>query len=519
METPSPNNISAPKLNQLFITPSPYHANEHGRECGNLKYPLPMQFVIPLSRDGEPLSRQIYLWMRKAALSGTLPAGERLPSSRELAEQLAVSRTVVIMAYEQLLAEGFVIGRHGSGTYIAEGLGSRREHSEERRSTPIILSPYGSYAASAIPKINVPRPRAKHLRHDFSYRSSPLEGFPLAAWQRTLGRRARRAPTETHEYGSAEGKLGLREAIAFHLRRSRAVVCDPSQIVVVNGSQQAIDLAARVLLKPGDRVVIENPHYQGAREIFRAAGARLHPVRVDEDGLVIDLLPPQARVAFVTPSHQFPTGAILPLARRLGLLAWAKRAGAVIIEDDYDGEFRYEGQPVESMQGLDTEGRVVYVGTFSRTIFPSLRIGYLIAPKSLVPAFIGAKWLADRHTSTLEQETLAEFIASGAYERYLRRARKANASRRDVLLKAIDEFLGDRVTVTGHGSGAHIVLWPRRYTSEETAIARAADVGVGIYGTSHYFYSRPRRTGLLLGYAHMRKEDVREGIRRLATVL
>jgi GntR family transcriptional regulator / MocR family aminotransferase len=478
-----------------------------------------MEFVIPLAKHGEPLSRQLYLWFRQAALEGTLAAGERLPSSRELADQLDVSRTVVIMAYEQLLAEGFVVGRHGSGTYITEGLSAWREKREQEFSTRIKLSPYGTYASAALPRINVPRPQAKPLRYDFSYRSSPLEGFPLSAWQRTMGRRARRAPTQAHQYGSAEGKLGLRAAIASHLRRSRAVVCDPSQIVIVNGSQQALDLAARVLLKPGDRVAIENPHYQGAREIFRAAGARLHPVAVDNEGLIVDRLPSMARLAFVTPSHQFPTGAILPLARRLALLAWAKRAGAVIIEDDYDGEFRYEGQPVESMQGLDNEGRVIYVGTFSRTIFPALRIGYLIAPKSLVAAFTGAKWLADRHTSTLEQETLAEFITSGAYERYLRRARKANARRRDILLNAIHEFLGDRVSVTGQSSGAHIVLWPRRHLSEEVVIAKAAEQGVGIYGTAHYFYSSPRKTGLLLGYAHMREADIKEGIRRLATVL
>jgi GntR family transcriptional regulator / MocR family aminotransferase len=487
-------------------------------QCGNLQYPLSMQFVIPLSDHGGPLSRQVYLWFRNAALSGTLAAGERLPSSRELADQLGISRTVVILAYEQLLAEGFVIGHRGSGTFIAEGL-ARRDRKESSSSTRIQLSPYGTYAASALPRINVPRSQAKPLRYDFSYRSSPLEGFPLSAWQRTMGRCARRAPTQTHQYGSAEGKLGLREAIASHLRRSRAVLCDPAQIVIVNGSQQALDLAARVLLSPGDRVVIENPHYQGAREIFRATGARLHPVAVDDEGLIVDRLPKHARLAFVTPSHQFPTGAILPLARRLALLAWAKRTGTVIIEDDYDGEFRYEGQPVESMQGLDTEGLVIYVGTFSRTIFPALRIGYLIAPKSLVGAFTGAKWLADRHTSTLEQETLAEFIASGAYERYLRRARKANASRREILLRAIDEFMCDRVSVTGQSSGAHIVLWPHRRLSEEAVIAKAADQGVGIYGTSHYFYGRTRRTGLLLGYAHMRETDIKEGIRRLATVL
>ncbi len=479
-----------------------------------------MQFVIPLARDhSEPISRQIYLWFRHAALSGTLKTGLRLPSSRELADQLEVSRTVVIMAYEQLLAEGYVIGRHGSGTFIAEGLHSADRNVRAKQTARIVLSPYGTYAASAIPKVNVPSPREKRLRYDFSYRSSPLEGFPLAAWQRTLARRARLAPVKAHEYGSAEGKFNLRDAIASHLRRSRAVVCDPSQIVIVNGSQQGLDLAARVLLKTGDRVVLENPHYQGAREIFRAAGAKLLPIPVDRDGLVIEKLPAKAKLAFVTPSHQFPTGAILPLARRLELLAWAKRAGAVIIEDDYDGEFRYEGQPVESMQGLDTEGRVVYVGTFSRTIFPALRIGYLIAPKSLVPAFTGAKWLADRHTSTLEQETLAEFIVSGAYERYLRKARKANARRREVLLQAIQEHLGDRVAVTGQGSGAHIVLWPKGHISEAEAISQAAQLDVGVYATSHYFYSRSTRTGLLLGYAHMREQDIREGIRRMGTFL
>ena len=478
-----------------------------------------MQFVIPLSDQGEPLSRQVYLWFRSAALSGSLAAGERLPSSRELADQLGISRTVVIQAYEQLLAEGFVVGRHGSGTYIAEGLSARTEPKEHLSSTHVRLSPYGKYAASALPRFNVPRPQSKPLRYDFSYRSSPLEGFPLSAWQRIMGRLARRAPTRAHQYGSAEGRLGLREAIASHLRRSRAVVCDPSQIVIVNGSQQALDLAARVLLTRGDRVVIENPHYQGAREIFRASGAKLHPVAVDRDGLRVEKLPARANVAFVTPSHQFPTGAVLPLQRRLALLAWAKRAGAVIIEDDYDGEFRYEGQPLESMQGLDTEGRVIYVGTFSRTIFPALRIGHLIAPESLVQAFTGAKWLADRHTSTLEQETLAEFITSGAYERYLRRARKANARRRDILLKALEEHLAHQVTVTGQNSGAHIVLWPLGRVCEEAVITRAAEVGVGIYGTSHYYYSRTKRAGLLLGYAHMREADIREGIRRLAGVL
>jgi GntR family transcriptional regulator/MocR family aminotransferase len=474
--------------------------------------------VIPLSKDGEPLSRQIYVSFREAALAGNLSAGERLPATRDLADQLGVSRTVVVMAYEQLLAEGFVVGRHGSGTFVADML---RYQPATRRLQParVRLSGFGIAATGALPVLESARRTPPILRYDFSYRSAPADDFPLAKWQRILTRRARRATLKAHGYGSAAGDVALKEAIASHLRRSRAVVCDPSQIVIVNGSQQALDLIARVLLERGDRVVIEDPNYQGAREVFRAAGAHLHPVPVDENGLVTNNLPQHARLAFVTPSHQFPTGTVLPLARRIALLKWAKRTHAVIVEDDYDGEFRYEGQSVESMQGLDNEGRVIYVGTFSRTIFPALRIGYLIAPKSLVPAFTGAKWLADRHSPTLEQETLAEFISSGAYERYLRRARRANAQRREVLLDSLDAYLGDRATITGANSGAHVVLWPRRRVSEPTVIAQAAAQGVGVYPIAHNFLARSKRTGVLLGYSNIRQADIREGIRRLATLL
>jgi GntR family transcriptional regulator/MocR family aminotransferase len=311
----------------------------------------------------------------------------------------------------------------------------------------------------------------------------------------------------------------LREAICTHLQRSRAVACDPSQILVVNGSQQALDLIARVLIEPGDRVAIEDPGYQGTREVLRGAGARLLPAAVDREGLNPAKLPAGARIVFVTPSHQFPTGAILPLARRLALLDWAKRHNAVVVEDDYDGEFRYEGQLLESLQGLDREGRVLYIGTFSRTIFPALRIGYLIAPKGLLKAFTAAKWLSDRHTATLEQQTLAEFIAGGMYERYLRRVRKRNAARREALLDSIEKWIGDRVEITGDGAGAHVVLWPKKQVMEESVVARAAERGVGIYRIAPYFLKRARRAGFLLGYARMREPEIREGIRRLGEVL
>jgi GntR family transcriptional regulator/MocR family aminotransferase len=285
-------------------------------------------------------------------------------------------------------------------------------------------------------------------------------------------------------------------------------------VIIVNGSQQVLDLTARVLLERGDRVAIEDPQYQGAREMFRAAGARLCPVAVDQDGIRVDRLPARARLAFVTPSHQFPTGAILSLERRLALLEWARRPDAAILEDDYDGEFRYEGQPVESLQGLDREGRVIYAGTFSRTVFPALRLGYLIAPRSLVPAFEAAKWLCDRHRSTLEQETLAEFITSGGYERHLRKARRENAARRKVLLAAIDKHWGGSMRVTGQGSGTHLVLWPER-GSEARLIALAEARNTGVYGIARYAI-QPSRPGVMLGYSRLNEREIREGVRRLA---
>ncbi len=368
-------------------------------------------------------------------------------------------------------------------------------------------------------KMNFPQRRTRSLPYDFAYGRSNLDSFPFEKWRRILLRCARKAPVSEFDYGPASGNVALREAICTHLRRSRAVICDPSQVIVVSGSQQALDLIARVLIERGDCVAIEDPCYQGMREVLRAASARLLPVPVDREGLDPAKLPASARMAFVTPSHQFPTGAILPLVRRLALLEWAKRKQAVIVEDDYDGEFRYEGQPLESLQGLDTEARVIYTGTFSRTVFSALRIGYVVAPRSLVPALTCAKWLCDRHTATLEQAALAEFISCGAYELHLRRVRRRNAQRRRALLESIHKHLGDRVEVTGDGAGAHVVLWPGRRVGEEAVIDGAASRGVGVYGISPYFLKRPSRSGIMLGYSRLRETEIREGIRRLGEVL
>jgi GntR family transcriptional regulator/MocR family aminotransferase len=473
--------------------------------------------AIPLTKKAGPLFRQVYLRLREAILSGAFHSGEKLPSTRDLAEQLGISRTVVLLAYDQLLAEGFVVGHSGSGTFVSSGVGGGQP-TPSASSAELRLSRFGSSAAIAWSRINYPQRRQRSLPYDFAYGRSDLQNFPFEMWRRTLLRCARKAPISEFDYGPASGNIALREAICVHLRRSRAVICDASQVIVVNGSQQALDLIARILIERGDRVAIEDPSYQGTREILSATGAHLLPVAVDRDGLDPAKLP-AARIAFVTPSHQFPTGAILPLTRRLALLEWAKRRNAVIVEDDYDGEFHYEGQPLESLQGLDREGRVIYIGTFSRTVFSSLRIGYLIAPKRLIAAFTAAKWLCDRHTATLEQQALAKFISQGIYERYLRRVRRRNAARRQALLDAIGKWIGDRVEITGDGAGAHVVLWPRQRIREEAVMKSAESLGVGIYGISPYFLRPPFRTGIMLGYARMREREIREGIRRLSKVV
>lgn len=473
-----------------------------------------MEFSIPL-QPGSPLGRQIFEGVRHAIRSGRLRAGDRLPSTRDLAEQWGVSRSVVVTAFEQLQAEGYIATRRGSGCFVSPEVAVKKP---ERPAAAIDLSRYGRHLSGA-PSAGFVFPATRPgRRYDFAYGRGDVADFPFARWRRLLTKHARQASARELDYGPAAGHPSLREAICTHVRRSRGVSCEPSQVIVVNGSQQAIDLVARVLVDPGDAVAIENPHYQGTRAILAASGARLCPVDVDEAGLDPSNLPPSARALFLTPSHQFPTGGVLTMARRLAILDWANRCGAVVVEDDYDGEFRYDGQPLESLQGLDGGGRVIYVGTFSRTVFAALRIGYLIVPKALVGVFEAAKWLADRHTAGLEQRVLAEFIDSGSYELHLRRVRRSLATRRDALLDAMATAWGSTLRATGEGAGAHVVLWLPTGSDERRAIDTAASHDVGVYPVSGYFL-RHARPGLLLGFAQMTLPDIREGIRRLAASL
>ena len=478
--------------------------------------------LLNLRRESGPLYRRIYRALKSSIRGGRLGPAARLPSTRTLATDLGVSRNTVMLAYEQLAAEGYVVGRQRSSTAVARNLAAdapAAARAPETKSAPR-LSAYARrlQANSAVPASFAAR---TGLRYDFRYGRPGVDEFPREIWRRLLAVRARRASRDSLGYGSPAGHAPLRQALAEYLNRSRGLACDAGQIVIVNGSQQGIDLVARVLLDAGDSAVVEDPGYPGATIPFEAAGARLIRVAVDAHGLDVSRLPSAARLAYVTPCHQFPSGVILPLERRLALLDWAERSDAWIIEDDYVSEFRYEGSPLEALQALDRHGRVAYIGTFSKTLFPALRLAYLVLPRALVRPFLAAKWAADRFSPMLAQEALADFIASGQFERYLRRAGARNAARRRALVAALQQHFGARVEIAGENTGVHLVVWLKdvRPRDLDPLIARAANAGVGLYSIASCFARPQHRAGLLFGYASLSEAEIRAGIRLLAEIV
>jgi GntR family transcriptional regulator/MocR family aminotransferase len=486
-----------------------------------------------LDLDGEgALNRQVDRALRRAILDGRLAPGEKLPASRALAREMGIARNTVIHAYDQLAAEGYAVTRHGAGTFVAAELPEVGSVDPPRPSAgardggtrrPPRLSEYGERVLRIAGARRVTwSPRRPRLPYEFRYGEPAFTDLPYSTWIRAVTRRARSATRRELDYGPPTGAPELCAALAAYLRKSRGVVCEPEQVIVVHGSQQAIDLTARILVGPGDGAVVEDPHYPGHRLALEAAGARVEATPVDGDGLLVDLLPEaDVRLVCVTPSHQFPSGAVMPLARRLELLSWARERDAWILEDDYDGEFRYDGRPVASLQGLDGEGRVLYTGTVSKVLFPSLRIGYLVAPENLVAPLATAKAFADTGGSGLEQRALADFIESGAFARHLRRARVRHGARRRALVEAVEAHLGDSVELDGTNAGVHVVMWLRggspRHVDEWRA--RAAELGVGVDPIRPFYRQAPRRGGLLLGYGSLGEEAIREGIRLLAEAL
>jgi len=491
-----------------------------------------------LGLDGSgTLQRQTYRALRQMILSGGLPPGRRLPSTRALARDAGVSRNTVLEAYAQLVAEGYAVARAGSGTYVAEALPEEALHAERvrgGRSGP--AAPAGAARASrrrsawlARLRRAAPRPglswrlARERLPIDFRYGEPAYADLPIAAWSRALARRARRARVRDLAYSPPGGAPELRRALAQYLSRARGVDCDPEQVIATPGVPQGIDLVTRAFVDPGDRVAVEEPGYGGTTLALEAAGARIVPVPVDEDGLRIERLARLApvRLVCVTPSHQFPTGAVLPLARRIELLEYAREHGALVFEDDYDSEYRYTGRPIESLQGLDGEGRVVYAGTASKLLFPALRIGWLVAPAGLAPDLLLAQAACDTGSASLEQLALADFVESGQLERHVRRTRLRNAARRAALLDALRCELGSAAQVSGTDAGLHVLLWLPDLPGDE-AIAfrhRCREAGIGLYPVAPYYRDPPDRAGYVLGYAALDEDRIREGVAALAACL
>jgi GntR family transcriptional regulator/MocR family aminotransferase len=476
-----------------------------------------------------PSYRRLYEQIRAGILSGQLAAGSRLPPSRALAVEAGVSRNTVLTAFEQLLAEGYLEGRRGSGTFVSRVLPdellsprTRSVASRDRRPVARRLSARGERIAAA-PR--VPLPSVVGMPDElpaFQIGLPALEAFPSELWSRLFSARMRRPGHELMRYGDPAGYAPLRKAIAAYLGTARGVRCTADQVIIVAGSQQALEFCARVLLDPGDPAWLEDPGYLGARAALVSAGARIVPVPVDDHGLDVAAgiaREPDARLAFVTPSHQFPLGSTMSLERRLALIDWAARTGSWVVEDDYDSEFRYVGRPLTALQGIDKHSRVVYVGTFSKVLFPALRLGYLVAPPDLVDAFTAAHLSADMHAHVLEQAVLTDFMTGGHFARHLRRMRVLYAERQTALVRDAEQLLGDSLRIRTSEGGLHLIGWLPEAQDDRAVAQRAAEYGVHVWPLSLHCLEPGLAPALLLGYAGVTPADIRAGLARLDRAL
>lgn len=494
-----------------------------------------MDFPITLDSQSElPLHRQLYEEIRRAILSRRLTAGQRIPSTRALAGMLDISRVTVTMAYEYLLSEGYLQSARGSGTFVCRQLPDE-----------LLRTTYGTDRATAgrgAPRVDsASKSRAKklsrygsHLRDcewlsyggdepeiQFSFGRPAMDEFPMRQWMQLLNEHCRRSQLSVLDCPSrSQGYRPLRQAIAGYLAKARAVRCDPDQIIIVNGSQQAIDLVTRVFVERGDAVGLEDPCYIGARKALEVQGAQLFPIPVDASGLIVDHLKapnvPPLKLVYVTPSHQFPTGVVLALPRRLELLSWAQRTGTFIVEDDYDSEYRYKGRPIPALAGLDRGDSVLYIGTFSKVLFPALRLGYIVVPPSLADVFARAKWLADRHSPLLEQQVLADFISRGYLERHIRRMRALYEHRRQAVVAAFRQQFGEHVAIVGDNAGINVLVRFRGITDDERMVGLARKLGVGLSRTRQFYSGESPPGEFLLNYGGLTEVEIEAGVSRLA---
>jgi GntR family transcriptional regulator/MocR family aminotransferase len=484
--------------------------------------------IIQLDETAEtPLYQQLYSGLQQGILSHQLRPGLRLPSTRDLSGLFGVSRNTVLNAVEQLMAEGYLEARPRSGTYVS------RQLPETFLETPAVLGQSDGRFTNrdnlsergqrlGYTPSTVARPFFRH--HAFSHGVPAVDVFPFATWARLVNKHYRQASRLLFDDSGriVAGYEPLREAIAEYLQVARAVRCGPEQVIVVSGSQQALYLVAHLLLDPGDKVWVEEPGYVGARGAFRAAGAELVPVPVGKDGLDAATgiaVAQEAACAYVTPSHQFPLGKTMSVAARLKLLNWAAESGAWIIEDDYDSEYRYSGQPIPAMQGLDQRERVIYIGTFSKVLFPGLRLGYLVVPPALVEPFVTARRLMDVQSPVIPQAALADFIEQGHFARHLRRMRTLYGERLKLLVETADKHLNGRLQIETAEAGMHTVGWLPEGVDDEAAFAAAARHEVEVTPLSEYYLGDCPRPGLVMDFAATPEDEVLPGILRLRKAL
>lgn len=484
---------------------------------------LPMVQVD--SASPTPLYQQVYDAVRRAILTGQLAAGTRLPASRTLATALRVSRNTVVNAFAQLIAEGYIVGQVGAGTVVAQNLPDDLLAARQRVVAPV-AEPGTDRRIAERGKIlvNARVVAIRETRPVLPFRSGvpALDLFPTEVWTQITTRVLKSTQRDLLSYGDPAGYLPLREAVAAYVGMARAVRCRPEQVIIVSGSQQGLDLAARVLVDPGDAVWVEEPGYLGARGALLAAQARLIPVPVDAEGIDVAAgtrICPDARLAYVSPSHQFPLGVTMSLARRLALLEWANRAGSWILEDDFDSEYRYTGRPLTALQGLDQHARVIYIGTFSKVLFPALRLGYLVVPPDLVDVLVAARAVTDRQSPSIEQAVLAEFITAGHFARHIRRMRLVYAARQAALVTAVRRELGDLLEIGATAAGMHLAGYLPHGTDDARLAAQCAQHGIITQALSGYSIGAAPRPGFVLGYAAYDETALQAGVRQLAAVV
>jgi GntR family transcriptional regulator / MocR family aminotransferase len=482
-------------------------------------------FLPPVALDAAgstPMYDQLSEWFRRAILDGRLRPGQRVPSTRSLAKELRISRVPVLSAYEQLYAEGYLETFVGAGTCVARaipGEAAKSNGTERRAAQQSVTQTAPRKVAQRVEGLRVPAQVWANNQGAFRVGLPAIDHFPVTTWSKLLNHHARRPPIEHMVYGEPMGYLPLREAIAEYLGTVRTVRCDASQILITTGSQQGLQICVHALLDPKDRIWIEDPGYPGVKQALRTIGAEMIPVPVDEEGLHVEegiRLNRHARAVYISPSHQFPLGYTMSAARRMQLLSWASRSGAWIIEDDYDSEYRFGGRPLASLQGMDTEERVVYVGTFSKVMFPALRVGYVVVPKDLIPAFAAVRDAFDTFSSTLYQVALVDFIREGHFARHIRRMRTLYQERRTVLREAIDQYMDDRLEVIGTEAGMQLAALLPAGVDDVAVSIKAKQLGVSARPLSLCYAERPARGGVILGYSGASVHEIREGVRKLS---